>query len=116
MIKVIDLESAARVPVAGGHVRHLLPTAEGTRVHVAVQEVDPGQTCRLALSDRTQVAYLLEGADAKVTHTRAGKTADYTAQRRTGVYLEPGEEATLTASATPLVVLIVSVPKHTGRP
>jgi len=39
-------------------------------------------------------------------------------QKRHGVqvYLEPGEEAILTASGTPLVLLLVAVPKHTGKP
>ena len=60
----------------------------------------PGKTCRLAVSDRTQVAYILEGKDAKVTHTSKGKTAEHTAQRRAGIYLEPGEEATITASGS----------------
>ena len=75
MIKVIDIESQTRIPVAEGHVRKILgPSDEGTRVQVAIEEVDPGKTCRLAPSDRTQVAYILDGKDAKVTHTTAGKT------------------------------------------
>ncbi|HEY7441513.1 MAG TPA: cupin domain-containing protein [Vicinamibacterales bacterium] len=117
MIKVIDIESQPRIPVAEGHVRQILGSShEGTRVQIAVEEVNPGKTCRLSHSDRTQVAYILEGKDAKITHTAAGKTADYPAGRRTGVYLEPGEEALVTASATPLVILRVTVPKHTGKP
>jgi mannose-6-phosphate isomerase-like protein (cupin superfamily) len=66
-------------------------------------------------SDRSQVVYVLEGADATLTHTSAGKTAEHKAQRRVGVYLEPGEEATVAASSTPLKLLVVTVPKHTGR-
>src|SRR3977135_690169 len=117
MSKVINIESQPRIPVAEGHVRKVLGSSdEGTRVEVAIDEVDPGKTWRLALSDRTQVAYILEGNDAKVTHTTAGKTADYTAQRRAGIYLEPGEEATVTASGTPLLLLVITVPKHTGKP
>ena len=45
-----------------------------------------------------------------------GKSSTRTAQRRTGVYLEPGEAATITASATPIRLLLVTVPKHTGKP
>jgi mannose-6-phosphate isomerase-like protein (cupin superfamily) len=117
MIKVIDIESKTRTPVAEGHARKILgPSDEGTRVEVVIDEVDPGKTCRLALSDRTQVAYILEGNDATVTRTTAGKTSEYTAQRRAGVYLEPGEEATVTASGTPLRLLLITVPKHTGKP
>ena len=117
MIKVLNVESQTRVPVPEGTVRTILgPSAEGTRVQVAIEEVDPGKTCRLAPSDRTQVAYILDGNDAAVTHTIAGKTSEYAAQRRAGVYLEPGEAATITAAGTPLRLLLITVPKHTGKP
>src|SRR5688500_3132451 len=102
MIKVIDTESKPSAPIAGGRVRNILdPSQDGTRVQVAVEDVDPGKTRRLAPSARTQVVYILEGKDAKVAYTAAGKSSECTAQRRAGVYLEPGEEATVTASGTP---------------
>jgi mannose-6-phosphate isomerase-like protein (cupin superfamily) len=117
MIKVIDIASKTRTPTPEGHVRTVLgPSENETRAEVAVKEVDPGKTCRLARSEKTQVVYVLEGKDATLTHTTAGNTAEYTAQRRAGVYLEPGEEATVTASGTALVLLLVTVPKHTGKP
>jgi mannose-6-phosphate isomerase-like protein (cupin superfamily) len=116
MITVIDIETKPRTPVAEGHVRDILsPSGDKTRVHVAIEEVEPGRTCRLAASDRTQVAYVLEGDDATVTYTSAEKTSEHAAPRRSGVYLEPGEEAEITASGAPLVLLLVTVPKHTGR-
>ena len=117
MIKVINAENKARTSTAEGHVKNILsPSEDGTRVHLAIEDVDPGKTRRFAASDRTRIVYVLEGKDAKVTHTKAGATANHVAQRRTGVYLEPSEEATVTASGTPLVLLLVSVPKHTGKP
>jgi mannose-6-phosphate isomerase-like protein (cupin superfamily) len=117
MIKVIDIQSRPPVAVAEGSLRQILgQSEEGTRVQVALEEVDAGKSCRLSPSDRTQLAYVLEGKDARISHTSAGKTAEYRTQRRAGVYLEPGEEATLFATDTPLVVLLVSVPKHTGKP
>jgi len=117
MITVIDVETKPRTAVAEGRVRNvLLPSDDRTRVHVSVEEVDPGKTRSLTSGDRTQVAYILEGQDAKVVYTTVGKTAEYTSSRRSGIYLEPGEEATITAARTPLVLLLVSVPKHTGKP
>ena len=83
---------------------------------VAVREVAPGAAYHVARSEKTQVAYILEGSDATVAHTSAGKTSERKTQRRAGIYLEPGDEATVTASGTPLVLLVVRVPKHTGRP
>ena len=106
MIKVIDV----------GRKRHALnPAEDGTRVSVAVKDIDAGTRYQSARSDKTQVVYILEGKDVTLTHTSAGKTTEYQTQRRSGVYLEPGEEATVTSSSSPLVLLLVTVPKHTGR-
>jgi len=115
MIRVINIAKTG-TPTSEGQVRTVLgPSEAGTRVEVALKDVDPGKTCRLARSEKTQVAYVLEGKDATLTHTASGGTTEYKAQRRTGVYVEPGEEATVTASSTPLTLLLVTVPKHTGR-
>jgi mannose-6-phosphate isomerase-like protein (cupin superfamily) len=117
MIKIINIKSKASVPLAEGHVRTMLsPADDGTRVHVAIEDVDPGKTCRLTRSDRTQVAYIMEGQDATIIHTSGGDTAPNAVQRRSGVYLEPGEEAVITAGTMPLKLLLVTVPKYTGRP
>jgi mannose-6-phosphate isomerase-like protein (cupin superfamily) len=116
MIRVIDIGSHAQAPTPEGQVRNILGQAEtGTRVSLDVREVDPGKTYRVAHSDQTLVVYVLDGKDATLTHTSAGKTTEHRTQRRVGVYLEPGEEATVTASSTPVKLLVVSVPKHTGR-
>jgi len=117
MIKVIDVAARARIPVPEGNVRTILgPSAEGTRVQVALTGVDPGETCRVGSSDKTQVLYILEGNGATLTHTKAGATSTHAADRRAGIYLEPSEEATVGAAATPLTLLLVTVPKHTGKP
>src|SRR5262245_15059076 len=116
MIKVIDIEGQSRVPIPEGHIRNILgPADERTRAQVAIENVRPGGTCRLAPGDHTRVAYILEGEGATITHTAAGGQARHDAARRTGIYLEPGEEAAITASATPLVLLLVTVPKHVGK-
>jgi len=116
MIKVIDTESRPRVAQQEGHVRTVLGGPdEPTRVHVAVEEIDGGQRRHFAVSDRTQVIYLLEG-DATITHTSAAGAVEHSAARRSGVYLEPGEEATVVAGGAPLRLLVLSVPKHRGKP
>jgi len=116
MIRVVDISNKSKTGVPEGHVQNVLDTSEdGTRVHVAIRDVDPGKTYRIARSNRTQVVYILEGANARITHTNADGTAEHIGQRRSGIYLEPSEEATVTASATPLTLLLVTVPKHTGK-
>jgi len=116
MIRVIDVADKPKVRVPEGHVQNVLDSSkDGTRVHVAIREIDEGQTYRVARSDRTQVLYILEGRDASLTHTTADVAAEHIGQRRSGIYLEPSEEATVTASNGPLVVLLVTVPKHVGK-
>jgi mannose-6-phosphate isomerase-like protein (cupin superfamily) len=117
MITVIDTLSKNSTPLPEGSVRKILPSAsEKTSVEVSRYDVAAGQTHRVAASDRTQVVYIMEGKDAEVAYTQAGNPAVHTAQRRSGVYLEPGEEAAVKASGGPLVLLQVTVPKHTGKP
>jgi mannose-6-phosphate isomerase-like protein (cupin superfamily) len=117
MIRVIDIASRPKTPIPEGRVRNVLvPSVDGTRVDVAIKDVDPGKICGVPPSERTQVVYILDGNDAIVTHTTAGTTAERKASRRAGVYLEPSEYAAVRASGTPLVLLLVTVPKHTGKP
>ena len=117
MINVISVDSKVKNSTPDGSVRNILdPGSDGTRVQVSLREVEPGKTSRVAPSDRTQVVYILEGKDAKVRYTISGNTSESVAQRRAGVYLEPGDEAAVTASDGPLLLLFVTVPKHTGKP
>ena len=116
MIKIINVGTKAATAAAAGTVRGVLgPAEEGTRVRVAIQEVQSGKTHRLAPSDHTQVAYVLEGAGARVTHTIGGQSQEQPLPRRSGIYLEPGEEASVAAGGTPLTLLVVAVPKHTAK-
>jgi mannose-6-phosphate isomerase-like protein (cupin superfamily) len=116
VITVIDTTKRSRTPISEGNLRKILtPSDDATKVQVAIEEVDPGKTCRIPPSDKTQAVYIMEGKDAEVTFTKAGKSTVHSAQRRSGVYLEPSEEATIKASGSPLVLLLVTVPKHTEK-
>ena len=88
MIKVINIGTRTPTRDAAGSVRGVLgPAEEGTRVRVAMQDVEAGKTHRLAPSDQTQVAYVLDGAGARVTHTIGGLRID----RRARVLDDRGE-------------------------
>jgi mannose-6-phosphate isomerase-like protein (cupin superfamily) len=116
MITVIETKGRKITPIPEGTVRQILtPSNDKTRVEVARYDVDSGKTHRIPLSEQTQVVYVTEGKGAEVTLGAAGKAVTYTAQRGCGVYLEPNEEAVIKASGTPLVLLSITVPKHTGK-
>ena len=117
MIKVIDVNSRSRMPLPEGNVRTILDSShEGTRVEVAIRELEPGSPWRADPTDRTQVVYLLDGEGASLTYTGGCTTTRRTIERRAGIYLEPSEEVTVDAGRTRLVLLHVKVPKHTARP
>lgn len=115
MITVIDSTRKQKTPTAAGTVRHVLTSPnDKTRVEVARHEIEAGKTHHVAPSERTQVVYVEHG-DAEITLTAAGKSATHKAQRGCGVYLEPKEEASIKAGGAPVVLLSVTVPKHTGK-
>ena len=60
MITVISADKKTRTSNATGYAKNILaPAEDGTRVHVALEEVEAGKTRRVAASDRTQALYIL---------------------------------------------------------
>ena len=117
MITIIDLTTKERIPLQEGSVRRILTSSDNkTRVEVARYEVEAGKTHVVGPSERTQVVYVTAGKDAEITFRKANQAAVHAAHKGCGVYLEPNEEAAVKASGTPLVLLSVTVPKHTGKP
>src|SRR6266850_6713627 len=117
MITVLDTTSRNRIPMSEGTVRDILaPVNDATRVHVAIREVDAGKVFPILPGDKTQVVYVLEGKAGEITFDQVHTSAVHAAQRGCGLYMEPGEKATIKASGTRLVLLHVTVPKHTGKP
>jgi mannose-6-phosphate isomerase-like protein (cupin superfamily) len=117
VIQVFDLSAKEPTPIPQGIKREVLGSGgDGTRVHVAVYEVDSGESLEVSASDRTRVVYVLDGEGAEIKHKVGPEIETHAAPRRSGVYLEPGEEATVTAAGKPLKLLEVSVPKYDGKP
>ena len=117
MITVIDTTNRQTTATPDGIQQPILtPADDKTRVDVTKYQLSAGQSHRVSSSDRTQVVYIMEGKDAEITFISGGKSTVNPAQRRNGVYLEPGEEAVVKATNTPLTLLQVTVPKHTGKP
>lgn len=117
MITVINTTSKAGAPIPEGTVWNFLgPSVTQTKVQASRYKIDAGKTLRFPVSERSQLVYILEGDGAEVSFTSAGKTTLHPAKKASGVYLEPGEDATIKASSTPLVLLYVAVPKYAGKP
>jgi mannose-6-phosphate isomerase-like protein (cupin superfamily) len=117
MIQVIDFSANGPGSPSQGNGRTILGAREqGTRVGVSMYELDPHEALKVAAGDRTRVVYVLDGGGAAVTYTSGADTTELTANRRSGVYLEPGEEATVEANDLPLTLLEVWVPKYEGIP
>jgi len=115
MISVIDTNSPGS-PIPEGTASHFLnPAAGKTRAGVSKYQIDAGKKLRIPPSERSQVVYILDGKNAEITFTSDGKSASHPAQKACGVYLEPGEEAVIKASSSPLKLLQITVPKYTGK-
>jgi mannose-6-phosphate isomerase-like protein (cupin superfamily) len=116
MINVIDTKNLKSSATPEGTARRILnPATDQIRTEVTRYEVEAGNVHRVAPGDRTRVVYILEGGGAEVSFTSARKTSTFKAPCHSGVYLEPGEEAAFRSSGGPLVLLHVSVPKHTAK-
>ena len=117
MITVIDIGSRTTTTESDGRVCHVLrPSEHGTRVAVDIRDVKAGTVWHVPAADTTRVVYILKGSNATITHTQRGAATEHKAGRRAGVYLEPSETATIAASSDALQLLVVTVPKHTGKP
>jgi len=117
VIEVIDLAATEPQTIPEGTEREIVGSDDdGKRAYVAVLEIDPGQTLEVSPSDRTRVVYVLDGEGAEIKHKAGSETETYSALRRSGVYLEPGEEAVVEAAGSTLRLLKVTVPKYDGKP
>ena len=65
MIKVVNIESKNRMPVAEGREELLSHLTMGPEFGSRSRTLISGKTFRLAPSDKTQVVYILEGKDAR---------------------------------------------------
>lgn len=116
MIEVIDLAAKEPRPIPQGKVRTILDSADGALVEVSLYELDPHADLEVSPSERTRVVYVLDGEGAEVVRQTGAGAERHAAPRRSGIYLEPGEEASVKAGDSALRLLDVSVPKYVGKP
>jgi hypothetical protein len=81
-------------------------------VRAAIHEIEPGKSQAFDSGSRSHLLYVINGAGGEFSF----KGAQHAAGKGTGLYLEPGDKAVVTAGASPLTVLHLHVPKHAGKP
>jgi quercetin dioxygenase-like cupin family protein len=112
-INVIRTATRKSIPTSIGTVREIITAEDAGAKHVraSIHDVEPNRTLEFNSGDRTHLIYVIEGSGAQFSF----KGEKYPAKRGTGLYLEAGEKASLTAGATKLSVLQLHVPKHTAK-
>src|SRR5215471_17790390 len=111
-ITVIDTNNRRKESVPGGTVRHIITSDDRAKdVRAAIQEIEPGKSAEFNSENRSHLLYVLEGDGGQFSF----KGANHVARNGAGLYLEPGEKATISAGATRLSVLHLHVPKHTSK-
>jgi mannose-6-phosphate isomerase-like protein (cupin superfamily) len=111
LIKTNDRE---RVPTAAGTMREIITARDaGARdVRAALHDVEPNKSLEVSAGSRAHLLYTIDGSGGQFSYK--GKTSPAT--KGTGVYLEPGEQASVSAGASKLLLIDLHVPPHTTKP
>jgi mannose-6-phosphate isomerase-like protein (cupin superfamily) len=111
-ITLIDTNNRRRESVPAGTVRQIITADDGAQgVRAAIHDIEPAKSLEFDSENRSHLFYVLEGAGRF-----SFKGAGHPAQKGAGLYLEPGEKASVSAGTTRLSLLHLHVPKHAGKP
>ena len=112
-INVINTGSRNKVATAAGTVREIITADDGAKdVRASIHEVEPNRSLEFNAENRTHLLYVIEGKDGQFSF----EGSKYAANKGTGVYLEPGEKAAVSAGGNRLVLIHLHVPKQTAKP
>src|SRR6516162_2415561 len=111
-ITVIDTNNRRREPSPAGTVRQIITSDDRAKdLRAAIHDIAPGKSQEFNSESRSHLLYVLEGEGGQFSF----KGQNHIAKRGAGLYLEPGEKATVSAGAHRLSLLHLHVPKH-ARP
>src|SRR2546422_6264308 len=111
-INVINTNSRQKMATAAGTTREIITANDGAKdLRASIHEVEPNRSLEFNSEKRTHLVYVMEGSGGQFSF----KGEKYPAKTGTGLYLEPGEKAAVSAGATRLVLMHLNVPKHTAK-
>src|SRR4051812_9749990 len=101
-LNVIKTTTRQRVPTPAGTKRDIITEADkGAKdVRAALHDIEPGRSFDFDAGQRAHLVYVIEGSGGEFSYN--GKT--YPARKGTGVYLEPGEKASVSARDAKLLL------------
>jgi len=112
-INVIHTETRKRVATAAGTTREIITADDGAKdLRASLHEVQPGKSLEINSENKSHLVYVIDGKGGQFSF----KGEKYPANKGTGVYLEPGEKAAVSAGGTQLNLIHLNVPKHTAKP
>ncbi len=109
-INVINTNARQRVSTSAGTTREIVAANDdGAKdLRASIHEVEPNRSLEINSDKRTHLVYVMEGSGGHFSF----KGENYPAKKGTGVYLEPGDRAGVSAGGTRLVLMHLNVPKH----
>ena len=111
-INVINTNSRRKESIPAGTVRQIITADDGAKdIRAAIHEIEPNKSMEFSSEGRSHLFYVLEGEGGQFSF----KGAKNAAKKGSGLYLEPGEKAAVSAGATRLTLLQLHVPKHTRK-
>src|ERR1051326_1833824 len=112
-INVINTNARQKVPTPAGTTREIITASDdGAKdLRGSIHEVEPNRSLEINSDKRTHLVYVMEGSGGQFSF----KGENYPANKGTGVYLEPGDKAAVSAGSRRLVLMHLNVPKHTAK-
>jgi mannose-6-phosphate isomerase-like protein (cupin superfamily) len=112
-ITIIDTNSRRRESSPAGTVRQIITSDDKAKdLRATIHDISPGKSQEFNSEGRSHLLYVIEGEGGQVSF----KGQNHIAKKGAGMYLEPGEKATVSASVNALSLLQLHVPKHVAKP
>jgi quercetin dioxygenase-like cupin family protein len=112
-ITLIDTNNRRKESIPAGTTRYIITSDDRANdVRAAIHEIEPGKSLEFDSGKRSHLLYVLEGDGGQYSF----KNEKQVAHKGAGLYLEPGEKASISAGSNRLSVLHLHVPKHVSKP